>query len=64
MIKIRKVRDGFISEKQVKNFWGRKRWIPFETYAGLKEPYPFKTYDDCLESALLKIRWDIMRNSR
>lgn len=63
MIRIRKVGNEYISEIQHKRFLRKPKWIPFETYTGSKEAFPFLKYEDCLKSALFKLKCDIITNS-
>ena len=48
-------------EYPVKVFW-RKEWFPLITYAGLNQPYPFKSKSDALDS-IVNIT-NIVRNHR
>lgn len=62
-IRIRRIGSVSISEVQVKNFLGIKRWKPFLVHEGTQAPESFYNYTECETAVLEKVKRDIWSNT-
>ena len=62
ILRIRKIKDGYITEIEVSRwtlFGIRRRWVPYLTYRGTDEAFPFSSRLGAKEAIVREIREEL-----
>ena len=60
IVRVKKYSKGWVVERQIKKWWGKKYWIHIEAVSGIDaQPWYYKTMDDAVEEAKKHFGWDL-----
>lgn len=62
-LRIIKIKDCYFVEQKVISFYFFTKWIPFITWSGVNQTYPFSSFDSALEATLLKIKYKLIESN-